>query len=104
MAAAKRKGGPTWIQRLDVAGRALAAIGVGYVFTSLATAVLARLLPGGPIEATVAATTLSFAIYAAVAVWCFAEPKSWRLWAGLLGGCAAMGGVLWVSLILEPRL
>lgn len=104
--AAQRKGpkGPTLRQRLDVAARAVAAIVVGYVFAALCTAVLARLLPGGPQEATIAATLLSFALYAAVVVWAFADPRTWRVWLGLAGGCAALGAVLWISLILEPRL
>lgn len=105
-AAAKRKGpkGPTLRQRLDVAARAVAAILVGYLFAALSTAVLARLLPGGPEEATIAATLLSFAVYATVVVWCFADPKTWRVWLGLIAGCALLGGVLWLSLQLEPRI
>lgn len=105
-AAAKRKGpkGPTLRQRLDVAVRAVAAILIGYLFSALSTAVLARLLPGGPEEATITATLLSFAVYAAVAVWCFADPKTWRVWLGLAAGCALLGGVLWLSLLLEPRI
>lgn len=101
---AKRKGGRTWIQRLDIAGRAIAAIVVGYLLASLATAVLARLLPGSAVEATLWATTLSFAVYAAVAVWCFGDPKTWRLWLGLAAGCAILSATLWVSFIVEPRL
>lgn len=105
-AGVKRKGpkGPTLRQRLDVAARAVAAILVGYLVAALSTAVLARLLPGGPEEATITATLLSFAVYAAVAVWCFADPKTWRVWLGLTGGCAALGGLLWLSLLLEPRI
>lgn len=104
--AAKRKGpkGPTLRQRLDVAARAVAAIIVGYVFAALSTAVLARLLPGGAEEATIAATLLSFAVYAAVVIWAFADPKTWRVWLGLAVGCAALGAVLWISLIVEPRI
>ena len=68
---ARRKAGPTWMARADVAARAVAAIFVGYLLAALVTAVLARVLPGSPVEATIAATTLSFAVYAAVAVWCF---------------------------------
>jgi hypothetical protein len=104
--AAKRKGpkGPTLRQRLDVAARAVAAIVVGYVFAALSTAVLARLLPGGAEEATIAATLLSFAVYAAVVVWAFADPKTWRVWRGLAAGCAGLAAVLWLSLIVEPRI
>lgn len=102
--AVKRKGGRTWLQRLDIAGRAIAAIVVGYLLASLATAVLARLLPGSAVEATIWATTLSFAVYAAVAVWCFGAPKTWRLWLGLAAGCAVLSATLWVSFIVEPRL
>src|SRR5690606_34929530 len=49
--AVKRKGARTWRQRLDIAGRVVAAIFVGYLLASLATAVLARLLPGPTVEA-----------------------------------------------------
>jgi hypothetical protein len=103
-AAVKRKGARTWRQRLDIAGRAFAAIVVGYLFASLATAVLARLLPGPTAEATIAATTLSFAVYAAVAVWCFGDPKAARLWLGLAAGCAILSAILWISLMAETRL
>ena len=104
--AAKRKGakGPTLRQRLDVAARAVAAIIVGYVFAALSTAVLARLLPGGAEEATIAATLLSFAVYASVAVWAFADAKTWRVWLGLIAGSGLLAAILWISLTLEPRL
>ena len=101
---ARRKAGPTWMARADVAARAVAAIFVGYLLAALVTAVLARVLPGSPVEATIAATTLSFAVYAAVAVWCFGDPKTWRGWLGLAGGCASLASLLWISLLVEPRL
>ena len=101
---ARRKSGPTLAQRLDVAARAIAAIFVGYLLASLVTAVLARVLPGSKVEATIAATTLSFAVYAAVAVWCFGDPKTWRVWLGLAGGCGSLAALLWASLLMEPRL
>ena len=101
---ARRKPGPTWMARADVAARAVAAIFVGYLLAALVTAVLARVLPGSPVEATIAATTLSFAVYAAVAVWCFGDPKTWRVWLGLAGGCASLAALLWISLLVEPRL
>ena len=95
---------PPWRRRLDVAGRAIAAIFLGYLFSALSTAVLARLLPGSRIEATMAATLLSFAIYAAVAVWAFADAKAWRVWLGLTAGSGLLAAILWISLTLEPRL
>lgn len=88
----------------DVAARAAAAILMGYVTASLCTAVLAKLLPGPVIEATMTATLISFAIYAGVAIWAFADPKTWRVWAGLAVGCGLLALALRILLTVEPRL
>ena len=64
---------PPWRLRLDVVARSIAAIFLGYLFAALSTAVLARFLPGPRAEASMAATLLSFAVYAGVAVWAFAH-------------------------------
>ena len=81
---------PPWRRRLDVA--------------ALSTAVLARVLPGPRAEASMAATLLSFAVYASVAVWAFADAKTWRVWLGLIAGSGLLAAILWISLTLEPRL
>lgn len=47
-------------------GRIFTAVPLGYVATSLVVMALARLLPGGPMQASVAAGLLSFLIYAAL--------------------------------------
>lgn len=93
-----------WRRRLDVFGRSVTAIFLGYLFSALSTAVLARLLPGDRAEASMAATLLSFAIYAAVGVWAFADAKIWRVWLGLTAGSGLLAAILWISLALEPRL
>lgn len=91
-------------RRLEVAARAaLASIG-GYIGAALAAALLARLLPGPVAEATTAAMLLSFAVYAALAIWSFADPRLLRLILGFGLGGAALAGALWLSLQLEPRL
>ena len=95
---------PPWRRRLDVAARGVAAIFLGYLFAALSTAVLARVLPGPRAEASMAATLLSFAIYAGVAVWAFADAKTWRVWLGLVAGSGLLAAILWISLTLEPRL
>lgn len=101
---AKRSGRDRWFHALDVLARTIAAIFGGYVATAVATAVLARLMPGPRVEATIAATTFSFVIYATVAIWAFAARKAWRFWAALIVICAALAGVLVWSLGMEPRL
>lgn len=93
-----------WRRRLDVASRSIAAIFLGYLFAALSTAVLARVLPGPRAEASMAAMLLSFAIYAGVAVWAFADAKTWRVWLGLIAGSGLLATILWISLTLEPRL
>ena len=95
---------PPWRRRLDVAARSVAAIFLGYLFAALSTAVLARVLPGPRAEASMAATLLSFAVYASVAVWAFADAKTWRVWLGLIAGSGLLAAILWFSLTLEPRL
>ncbi len=105
---AARKGAASpaerWRRAADVSARTVAAIALGYVTASLATAVLARLLPGPVEEATIAATTFSFVIYVSVVIWAFADRHAWRVWAGLITACAVLTGALLWSLSVEPRL
>jgi len=82
--------------RLGVASRALAAIGGGYAVAALATAVLAILLPMTRADAVLAATMLSFAIYACAAIWVFAARTALRAWAGLAMPAALLGLILLV--------
>ena len=96
------------IGRWNVASRILAAIPANYLFTSLITACLARLLAHGltvnPAEASVAATLLSFAIFATVAIFAFGLRSIARLWLWLAAGSAVGGGLLWLSLDMGGRL
>jgi hypothetical protein len=74
---------------LTIASRTLAGGVGGYAVAALATALLPRLLPMARSEAVMAATLLSFALYAGVVLWAFAARSSRRLWLGL-GGVAAL--------------
>ncbi|BDB26143.1 DUF3649 domain-containing protein [Cupriavidus sp. P-10] len=85
-----------WRYRAGVASRAVAAIAGGYALAALSTAALAVSLPLPRPEAVTAATLLSFAVYAAAAVWVFAVRHAWRAWAGL----ALPAGLLWGLLAL----
>ncbi|GLC93106.1 hypothetical protein Tamer19_25140 [Cupriavidus sp. TA19] len=85
-----------WRYRAGVASRAVAAIAGGYALAALSTAALAVSLPLPRPEAVTAATLLSFAVYAAAAVWVFAVRNAWRAWAGL----ALPAGLLWGLLAL----
>lgn len=68
----------------------LAIVG-GYAVAALACIVLARTLPLERIDASTIATILSFAVYAAVAVWSFAARDLSR---AVLGVVAAAGLLL----------
>lgn len=71
--------------RLSVAARLVLAVAGGYILTSEVVAALALLLPLQPAEATLAATMLSFAIYAGIVLITFAIRSIWRV-----GTCMAL--------------
>ncbi|GAB2852229.1 hypothetical protein GCM10027277_20730 [Pseudoduganella ginsengisoli] len=70
--------------------RACAALIGGYAFAATSSALLATCLPLTRADAVVAATLLSFALYAAAALRAFAAPSAWRAWGELLLPAAAM--------------
>jgi hypothetical protein len=89
--------GPVAAYRLAVAGRVLLAGVGGYAVAALATALLALLLPGSRAEAVSAATLVSFAIMAAVAIWVFAVRSLARAVIGLGLIATLMAGGLWLA-------
>lgn len=79
-----------WRRRADTALRVIVAMPGGYGVASLWAMALARTLPGGPAEATVAATLVAFALCAFTAMWAFAARSGWRAaWTTLLAGGVA---------------
>lgn len=74
--------------RLDVAGRAVAAIAGGYVVASaIGTAAAAMLFQTGVQArgpAVSAGTSLTFLVWAAAAMWAFSTRRHWMVWIGLL--------------------
>ncbi|MGY2490647.1 DUF3649 domain-containing protein [Cupriavidus sp. CP313] len=88
---------PGWRYRAGVASRAVAAIAGGYALAALTTAALSVWLPMARPDAVTTATLLSFAVYAAAAVWVFAVRSAWRAWAGLALPAALLSGLLAVG-------
>lgn len=88
----------------NIAARIVAAIPANYLLTSLATACLARLLPMPPAEATIAATLLSFALFAVIALTAFGVRSVVALWLWMLGATVVFGGILWLSIMAGGRL
>jgi hypothetical protein len=88
----------------EVTVRALAAVPLNYAVTSAWTVLLARLLPGGPQQATIGATMLSFAIFAGLAMTAFAVRSPARLWAGLIAAGAVVAAIDWGLIAWAGRL
>ena len=88
----------SWRYRGAVTSRAIAAIGGGYLLTSIASALLAlafgSTLPRA--DAVTIATLLAFVIYPCVILWVFATRSALRACVGVAGTCAALGMVLWL--------
>lgn len=86
---------PVWPERLGIASRAIAAILGGYALAALASVALALTLPaafGVPrAEAVTWGMLLSFAVYAAAAMWAFAASNAMRAWAGLALAALLLG-------------
>lgn len=78
-----------------VASRVAAAVLGGYALTSAATLVVAQLLPLPRAQAVLAATMLSFAVYAAVVLWTFHAPSLKRLWSVIILGTALFCAISW---------
>lgn len=88
----------------DVTARAIAAVPLNYGVTSALTMLLARLLPGGPQQASIGATLLSFLIFAGLAMTAFAVRSVSRLWMGLIATGVAAGLADWCFIIWGGRL
>ena len=90
--------------RLAVTGRVIAAIPANYVLTSIITALLARHLPMATAEASMAATLMSYAVFAVIAMVAFSASSSVRLWMWVGGATLVLGALLWVSIQMGGRL
>ena len=87
----------TWRYRGGVAARTIAAIGGGYMLTSIARALIAIALPLPRADAVTIATLLSFVVYTCVILWVFATTSALRAWIGVVAVSAVLGGVLWIA-------
>ncbi|ALH82822.1 hypothetical protein [Sphingopyxis macrogoltabida] len=90
--------------RRDVMLRILAAVPLNYALTALLTVWLARILPGGPAQASVGATLMSFAIFALIAMLCFAVRSTAKLWLVMVGAGAALALADWLLILWGGRL
>ena len=87
----------TWRYRGGVTARAVAAIGGGYVLTSIASALIAIALPLPRADAVSIATLLSFVVYTCIILWVFATSSALRAWIGVVASSAVLGAVLWLT-------
>lgn len=83
---------PGW----HVALRIFTALVAGYALTSAGTMVLARILPGSPLDTAMAATLMSFAIYTGVIVWVFAARRALIVTGQVLVLTAVTGLAAWL--------
>lgn len=88
----------------DVTSRALAAVPLNYAVTSTLTMLLARLLPGGPQQASIGATLLSFVIFAGLAMTAFAVRSVSRVWMGFVAAGVVAGLADWCLIAWGGRL
>lgn len=76
--------------RAGVAVRALAAIGGGYLLSSLVVRALAVVLPFADVDAVVAATLAGLVVYPVAVMWTFATASAWRACLGIAALCAVL--------------
>lgn len=87
-----------------ITARALAAVPLNYAVTSALTMLIARLLPGDAAQASIGATTLSFAIFAGLAMTAFAVRSIAKLWIGLIAAGLVAGAADWLLIAVGGRL
>lgn len=93
-----------WQRSGDMLLRILAAVPIGYAVGSLWAMALARIWPGAPLQATVAAQLAAFVICAAAAMWAFAARSGWRAVWTLTALGAIAGMIAWSSIQLTGRI
>jgi hypothetical protein len=84
-----------WQYRLGIVSRVLAAACGGYVLATVASVGLSRLCGLNPAEAVMTGLLVSFPIYAAAILWCFATRSAGRAWAGLVIVALVTGAIGW---------
>src|SRR3546814_18075059 len=87
----------------DIAARAFAAVPLNYAVTGALTVLIARLLPGDAAQASIGATTLSFAIFAGLALPAFAVRSVAQLWIGMVAVGLAASPAAWLLIALGGR-
>ena len=75
----------------------IAAIG-GYALTSAATIFLAMVWPLPKAQAVMAATMVSFVLYAVVVIWVFSVASARRAWIGVIGATLVLSVIDWLML------
>lgn len=93
-----------WRRIGDNALRLIAALPLGYAVASLWSMALARILPGDPVQTTVAAALIALVICAAAAMWAYAARSGWRaLWTLVVAGAVA-AAICWGSIAIWGRI
>jgi len=77
--------------RLAVVSRIAAAAVGGYILASLCSITLSELLPLARADAVITGMMLSFLVYAATVIACFACRTATRAWLGVLTGAVVIG-------------
>jgi len=90
------KKGSTAAYRWTVASRVLAAALGGYALASALTVLLALIWPLPKSQAVLAATMLSFTLYAAAVIWVFSVRSVTRAWLGMLIPTVLVAALCWV--------
>jgi len=88
----------TLVFRLSVVSRTVAAVLGGYALAHALPVALLALLAVPPSEAALAASHLSFLVYVAAILWCFAARSATLAWVGLLVPTLLSGALAWAVL------
>ena len=76
--------------RLAILSRVCAAVAGGYTLAALSAAWLSLVLPLSRVEATVAGTLISIAVYVVAIMWAFAAATARRAWLGVMAPAAVL--------------
>ncbi len=92
-----------WRRLGDNALRLIAAMPVGYAVASLWAMALARILPGDPVQTTIAAALIALPLCGLAVMWAYAARSGWQaLWTLVMAGAVA-GAITWGSIAIWGR-